>query len=254
MGVCLSLPRFRAKSFPLLVLVRKFAAWCLSRRIFPAIRWIPSERNSADAPSICVDYLYRDEPKYANNIVEPTNTSLSNSTCIDSQRSSLCSVESSIDKGRQSLDIDSNGDCDISQHAHSCKVEESSTHDCDSSRHAHSYVAADSNTRPQDPAEAAAPEVARAEGEGIHKEAPSAPTSVGSKRSVSRSSHFRALRIVASKVFSKQVAAAVIARLPQGLSIESSPFASVWIAFYSEVRSVAAWVLIHTLAQRLFLM
>ena len=61
---------------------------------------------------------------------------------------------------------------------------------------------------------------------------------------------FRALRIVASKVFSKQVTAAVIARLPHVLSIESSPFASVWIAFYSEVRSIAAWILILTLAVR----
>ena len=84
MAVCLSFARFRAKSFPLLVLVRKFAAWCLSHRIFPAIRWIPSERDSADAPSICCDYLYRDEPTYAKKIVEPTNTSLSKSIRIDS--------------------------------------------------------------------------------------------------------------------------------------------------------------------------
>ena len=51
MAVCLAFSTFRAKSVNLLAIIRNFSAWSLSRRIFLAIRWIPSERNSADAPS-----------------------------------------------------------------------------------------------------------------------------------------------------------------------------------------------------------
>ena len=51
MGVCLCFARSRAHDFKLLVLIRRFSAYCLARGIVPAIRWIPSEFNTADVPS-----------------------------------------------------------------------------------------------------------------------------------------------------------------------------------------------------------
>ena len=50
MAVCLCFSRYRAKSFGLLAIIRKFAALSLAKHIYPAIRWIPSERNTSDAP------------------------------------------------------------------------------------------------------------------------------------------------------------------------------------------------------------
>lgn len=51
MSVCLAFERSRASSHTLLLVVRKLCAWCLVRDIAPAIRWIPSEFNSADEGS-----------------------------------------------------------------------------------------------------------------------------------------------------------------------------------------------------------
>ena len=65
MAVCLCFSRYRAKSFGLLAIIRKFAALSLAKHIYPAIRWIPSERNTSDAPSRYSDYLYRLEKQYS---------------------------------------------------------------------------------------------------------------------------------------------------------------------------------------------
>ena len=51
MSVCLAFDRSRARSFSLLVQIRKFAAYCLARNIYCVVRWVPSELNSADKPS-----------------------------------------------------------------------------------------------------------------------------------------------------------------------------------------------------------
>jgi hypothetical protein len=51
MGVALALERCRSKVFPLLNVVRQWCALSLAANIFPAVRWIPSEFNPADAPS-----------------------------------------------------------------------------------------------------------------------------------------------------------------------------------------------------------
>jgi len=51
MGVTLALVRGRAKQMPLLRLVRRWAAISLARNLRPTVRWIPSERDVADAPS-----------------------------------------------------------------------------------------------------------------------------------------------------------------------------------------------------------
>ena len=51
MGVTLAMVRGRAKQLPLLRLVRRWAAVSLARNLRPTVRWIPSERNVADAPS-----------------------------------------------------------------------------------------------------------------------------------------------------------------------------------------------------------
>ena len=63
-AVCLCFSRFRAKSFGLLAVIRNFASLSLAKHIYPAIRWIPSERNSADAPSRYFDYLHHDIEKH----------------------------------------------------------------------------------------------------------------------------------------------------------------------------------------------
>ena len=55
MSVVLSIERFRSKNFKLLAIIRKIAAYCFSRNIFLAIRWIPSELNIADEPSRIFD-------------------------------------------------------------------------------------------------------------------------------------------------------------------------------------------------------
>ena len=68
MAVCLCFSRYRAKSFGLLAIIRKFAALSLAKHIYPAIRWIPSERNSADASSRYFDYLYRLEKHFSKKI------------------------------------------------------------------------------------------------------------------------------------------------------------------------------------------
>lgn len=51
MSLVLSLERGRSTSFPVLVRLRKVVACALCRGIAPRFRWIPSELNSADAPS-----------------------------------------------------------------------------------------------------------------------------------------------------------------------------------------------------------
>ena len=51
MSVVLSFERCRSKNFKLLSLIRRFAAYCFSRNIHVAIRWIPSELNISDEPS-----------------------------------------------------------------------------------------------------------------------------------------------------------------------------------------------------------
>ena len=43
--------RARCRGYRLLKLVRRFQAFCLSRCTITDVRWIPSERNSADRPS-----------------------------------------------------------------------------------------------------------------------------------------------------------------------------------------------------------
>ena len=90
MAVCLAFSRMRAKSFNLLVIVRKFAAWCLSRRIFPAIRWIPSERNSADAPSRYFDFLHHEEFKYVKKVVHSVGAQLEQSRAKRLGTNSIC--------------------------------------------------------------------------------------------------------------------------------------------------------------------
>lgn len=70
MSVCLAFARFRGHHVNMLVIIRKLAAWCLCRRICPSIRWIPSERNSADAPSRYFDFLYHEEPQYKKKVVD----------------------------------------------------------------------------------------------------------------------------------------------------------------------------------------
>lgn len=51
LGVVLAIERCRSKNFELLSILRKIAAYCLSRNIFLSIRWIPSELNVSDEPS-----------------------------------------------------------------------------------------------------------------------------------------------------------------------------------------------------------
>ena len=51
MSAVLCFERCRAIDFHILVQVRKACAYCLARNMYDAYRWIPSERNSADAPS-----------------------------------------------------------------------------------------------------------------------------------------------------------------------------------------------------------
>ena len=58
MAVCLCFSRYRAKSFGLLSIIRKFAALSLAKHIYPAMHWT-SERNSVNAPSRDFDYLCR---------------------------------------------------------------------------------------------------------------------------------------------------------------------------------------------------
>ncbi len=58
MSVCLAFDRSRARNFPLLVQIRRFASYCLARNIQCSVRWIPSELNNSDSPSL----YYSDEP------------------------------------------------------------------------------------------------------------------------------------------------------------------------------------------------
>ena len=51
LGLVLSVGRWRCRSFKILVILRRMAAWCLSRNAHLAVRWIPSEKNPADGPS-----------------------------------------------------------------------------------------------------------------------------------------------------------------------------------------------------------
>ena len=51
LGVALSYDRFRAKDFRLLTNLRKTAGYLLARNNRLSVRWIPSEKNSADPPS-----------------------------------------------------------------------------------------------------------------------------------------------------------------------------------------------------------
>ena len=51
MAVCLSFDRSRARNFRLLLQIRRFTAYLLARNVACAVRWIPSELNSADNPS-----------------------------------------------------------------------------------------------------------------------------------------------------------------------------------------------------------
>jgi len=69
MGDVLAFGRCRARRYPLLRQVRLWSGLCLARNIRPAVRWIPSERNVADAPSRLRTALVEwDEPE-----VEPAN-------------------------------------------------------------------------------------------------------------------------------------------------------------------------------------
>ena len=43
--------RWRRRSFQVLVILRRMAARCLSRNVRLSVRWVPSEKNPADAPS-----------------------------------------------------------------------------------------------------------------------------------------------------------------------------------------------------------
>lgn len=58
MSVCLAFDRSRARNFPLLVQIRRFASYCLARNIQCSVRWVPSELNNSDSPS----RYYSDEP------------------------------------------------------------------------------------------------------------------------------------------------------------------------------------------------
>ena len=51
LGVVLSIERCRSRNYRLLKILRCIGAYCLSRNIFLAIRWIPSELNVSDEPS-----------------------------------------------------------------------------------------------------------------------------------------------------------------------------------------------------------
>ena len=51
LGLVLCMDRSRAKSFKVLLQVRRVAACALARNLRIVVRWVPSERNSADAPS-----------------------------------------------------------------------------------------------------------------------------------------------------------------------------------------------------------
>ena len=108
MAVCLAFSRFRAKSFGPLVIIRKFAAWCLCRRIFPSIRWIPSERNSADAPSRYLDFLHRSEPSFTKRVVQPHVSHESK----DNQTSSQCKTFYIGDKNDTGVSSADNDDAD----------------------------------------------------------------------------------------------------------------------------------------------
>ena len=49
MAVTLSFDRFRAKSWMLFMLIRRFASFIMSMGIRPHVRWVRSELNPADA-------------------------------------------------------------------------------------------------------------------------------------------------------------------------------------------------------------
>ena len=73
MAVVLAFNRSRAKNRKLLILIRRFCAYCLARDILVSIRWIPSERNTADKPSrLRYDFPgnpFSDSPDIYNNII-----------------------------------------------------------------------------------------------------------------------------------------------------------------------------------------
>ena len=51
MSLVLCLSRGRARSFEVLVVIRKIYSYCMARGVRPYFRWIPSELNSSDDPS-----------------------------------------------------------------------------------------------------------------------------------------------------------------------------------------------------------
>ena len=51
MTVALSFERSRSRSFQMLRLIRRYAAYCIGCNLATCVRWIPSELNSADGPS-----------------------------------------------------------------------------------------------------------------------------------------------------------------------------------------------------------
>ena len=51
LGVVLSIERYRSRNFKVLKVIRCIAAYCFSRNVQLAIRWIPSELNVSDEPS-----------------------------------------------------------------------------------------------------------------------------------------------------------------------------------------------------------
>lgn len=73
MSVCLSFDRSRARSFAPLKQIRIFSAYRLARNISCTVRWIPSELNSADAPSR-LDSKEYDESKSLTHAIPRTVT------------------------------------------------------------------------------------------------------------------------------------------------------------------------------------
>ena len=55
MSLVLCLSRGRARSFEVLVVIRKIYSYCMARGVRPYFRWIPSELNSSDDPSRQLD-------------------------------------------------------------------------------------------------------------------------------------------------------------------------------------------------------
>ena len=93
MAVALAFSRARSRNTRVLRIIRKFNAWCLGRNIAASIRWIPSELNSADAPSRYADggpKAHSEPSKHIKETASAQNqdTSRSHGPCFDAGRSS----------------------------------------------------------------------------------------------------------------------------------------------------------------------